>query len=76
MLYFWVVNLIKLVFYMVLGFFIVQMLLANLILALVVLLGVYVGVCAHKVMFEGLYFGFVYVVLVVSGVWLIWIALI
>lgn len=74
-LYFWAVNLIKLVPYMMLGFFTAQTLLANLILAPVALLGVYVGVRAHKVMSEGLYFAFVYVVLVVSGVRLIWIAL-
>jgi len=74
-LFFWAVNLIKLLPYIVLGFFTAQTLLANLLLAPVAFLGVYIGVRAHKVMSEGLYFGITYVVLTISGARLIWIAL-
>jgi uncharacterized membrane protein YfcA len=74
-LFFWAVNLIKLLPYILLGFFTAQTLLANLLLAPVAFLGVYIGVRAHKVMSEGLYFGITYVVLTISGVRLIWMAL-
>ena len=74
-LFFWAVNLIKLLPYVVLGFFTAQTLLANLLLAPVAFLGVYIGVRAHKVMSEGLYFAITYVVLTISGVRLIWMAL-
>jgi len=74
-LFFWAVNLMKLMPYIVLGFFTAQSLLANLLLAPVALLGVYIGVRAHKVMSEGLYFAITYIVLTISGVRLIWMAL-
>ncbi len=74
-LFFWAVNLIKLLPYVLLGFFTAQTLLANLILAPLAFLGVYIGVRAHRVMSEGLYFGITYVVLTVSGARLIWMAL-
>lgn len=74
-LFFWAVNLIKLLPYVLLGFFTAQTLLANLILAPIAFLGVYLGVRAHKVMSEGVYFAITYVVLTISGARLIWMAL-
>lgn len=72
---FWAINLFKAVPYALLGFFTLETLSANLILAPVALLGVWLGVRVHRLVSEAAFFGFAYVLLVLIGIRLIWVAL-
>ncbi|GKY86156.1 UPF0721 transmembrane protein [Sinisalibacter aestuarii] len=72
---FWVVNAVKAVPYAFLGIFTAQTLLADLLLAPVAFLGVWLGVQAHKAVSEKFFFGLTYVMLLATGTKLIWDAL-
>lgn len=74
-LLFWVVNIAKFVPYAVLGMFTVQTFTANLILAPFALIGTWLGVKAHHVVPERLFFAVTYLLLTVTGGKLIWEAL-
>jgi len=74
-LVFWVYNIVKFVPYAFLGIFTLETLVFDLILAPVALLGAWLGVRAHRVVPEGLFFGITYVLLAVTGSKLIWDAL-
>lgn len=69
---FWAINLFKAVPYGFLGIFTAQTLLADLILAPVALAGAWLGVRAHHVVSERLFFGITYAALALIGVKLIW----
>jgi hypothetical protein len=72
---FWVNNLVKFVPYLLLGIFTWQTALADLYLAPFAFIGVYLGVWAHRVVPERLYFTLVYVFLTIAGTKLIYDAL-
>lgn len=71
-LVFWAINLVKFLPYAGLGFFSVQTGFANLVLAPFALLGVYLGVRAHHLMPERLFFAVTYALLIATGTKLIW----
>lgn len=71
-LVFWVVNIAKFVPYAFLGMFTLQTGLVNLLLAPFALLGTWLGVRAHHLMPEGLFFALTYALLSVTGIKLIW----
>lgn len=71
---FWVINAAKAIPYAYLGMFTIQSGLANLALAPVAFLGVWLGVRAHHIVSERLFFGITYVVLCLTGSKLIWVA--
>lgn len=73
-LVFWAINLFKFVPYAFLGIFTAQTLLADLILAPVALLGAWLGVRAHHLVPERLFFAITYVALTLTGIRLIWVA--
>jgi uncharacterized membrane protein YfcA len=75
-LVFWVVNIVKFVPYAFLGIFTAQTLLLDLILAPFAVLGAWLGVRAHHMVPERLFFGLTYVLLSLTGVKLIWDALV
>lgn len=64
---FWVINLLKAVPYAILGVFTAQTLLANLFLAPFALIGAWLGVKAHRIIPERLFFAVTYVLLLVTG---------
>lgn len=70
-LVFWVVNIAKFVPYAFLGMFTVQTGIANLVLAPFALLGAWLGVKAHQLVPERLFFALTYVLLTVTGIKLI-----
>jgi len=72
---FWAVNAIKAVPYAFLGIFTAQTLLADLILAPVALIGVWLGVIAHRAVPERAFFAVTYALLLITGSKLIWDAL-
>ena len=72
---FWAINIAKAVPYGFLGIFTLDSLTANLILAPVALVGAWLGVVAHRMVPERLFFGITYVLLTVTGSKLIWDAL-
>ena len=72
---FWAMNVLKAGIYAGMGFFTVQTLTLNLALAPVAILGTYLGVRAHHVVPEKLFFGLTYVLLTITGSKLIWDAL-
>lgn len=72
---FWAINIAKFVPYAVLGMFTLQSGLANLILAPIALIGTWLGVRAHHVVSERLFFALTYVLLTITGLKLIWDAL-
>lgn len=74
-LVFWGINLIKFVPYAGLGIFSKATLMADLILAPVALLGVWLGVKGHNALSEKGFFAITYVFLVLTGSKLIWDAL-
>jgi uncharacterized protein len=74
-LVFWAVNLMKVVPYAVLGIFTLTSLKADLMLAPFLLLGVFIGVKAHHVLPERIFFAITYALLTVTGAKLIWDAL-
>ncbi|WP_208348041.1 sulfite exporter TauE/SafE family protein [Pseudaestuariivita rosea] len=69
---FWIVNILKFVPYAFLGIFTWNTLLADLILAPVALIGTWLGVRAHHMVPERLFFALTYTLLVVTGSKLIW----
>ena len=71
-LLFWILNIAKFFPYAALGMFTAQTFLANLVLAPFALLGTWVGVRAHHLVPERLFFAVTYVLLVVTGTKLIW----
>jgi uncharacterized membrane protein YfcA len=64
---FWIVNWLKFVPYLMLGFFTWQTALADLILAPVAVIGTYMGVYAHRVVPERVYFMIAYSMLIIAG---------
>ena len=75
-LIFWAVNAMKFIPYAVLGIFSAQSFLANLYLAPVAVLGIWMGVKFHHMVPERLFFGLTYLFLIITGTKLIWDALI
>jgi len=71
-LIFWVLNIVKFVPYAWLGMFTWQTAAANLALAPFALLGTWLGVRAHRIVPERVFFGLTYVLLLVTGGKLIW----
>lgn len=74
-LIFWVVNLLKVVPYASIGIFTQHTLIADMLLAPFAFVGVWLGVKAHELMSERLYFNVTYVLLTLTGMKLIWDAL-
>ena len=72
---FWVVNTLKALSYGMLGIFTFDLLLVDLALAPFALLGAWIGVKAHYLVPENLFFGITYVLLAVTGTKLIFDAL-
>ncbi|TMV10214.1 sulfite exporter TauE/SafE family protein [Ruegeria sediminis] len=72
---FWAINIAKFVPYAWLGMFTAQTAWANLLLAPFAVLGAWLGVRAHWMLSERLFFGIAYVLLTVTGSKLIWDAL-
>lgn len=72
---FWAINLLKFIPYAILGIFTATTALANLLLAPFALLGAWIGVVAHQRIPEGLFFGITYVLLILTGLRLIWVGL-
>ena len=66
-LLFWVLNIAKFVPYAFLGLFTAQTFLANLVLAPFALIGTWLGVRAHHLVSEKLFFGLTYVLLLLTG---------
>ena len=71
-LLFWLVNLVKFIPYAFLGIFTVQTVVMDMLLAPFALVGAWLGVKAHSVVPEAVFFGITYVLLTVTGVKLIW----
>ena len=71
-LVFWVINIGKFMPYAFLGMFTTQTALANLYLAPFALFGAWLGVRAHKLVPERLFFALTYVLLSLTGAKLIW----
>ncbi len=74
-LVFWAINILKFFPYAALGAFNTETLKANLVLAPFAVLGAWIGVKTHHIMPERLFFGIVYVALLLTGTKLIWDAL-
>lgn len=74
-LIFWAINLAKFVPYVFLGIFTAQTMVADLLLAPFALLGAWLGVRAHHLVPERIFFAITYVLLSVTGSKLIWDAL-
>ncbi len=71
-LVFWVINIAKFIPYAFLGMFTLETGVANLVLAPFALLGAWLGVRAHRLVPEQLFFGLTYVLLTLTGIKLIW----
>ncbi len=69
---FWVLNIAKFFPYAALGMFTAQTLVANLVLAPFALLGTWLGVRAHAIVPERIFFGLTYTLLLLTGTKLIW----
>lgn len=74
-LIFWIMNIVKFVPYAFLGIFTLQTLTLDLVLAPFAVLGAWLGVKAHRIVPERLFFGITYVLLMVTGTKLVWDAL-
>lgn len=74
-LVFWAINIAKFVPYAAMGLFTWNTTLANLALAPFALLGAWIGVRAHRLVPEPVFFGLTYTLLAVTGTKLIWDAL-
>jgi len=74
-LIFWVINIVKFVPYSFLGIFTAQTLWADVLLAPFAVIGAMLGVKAHRMVPEKLFFAITYVLLTVTGARLIWVAL-
>jgi uncharacterized membrane protein YfcA len=68
---FWVINIVKFIPYAFLGMFTLETGLANLALAPFALIGTWVGVKAHRLVLERVFFAFTYVILMITGIKLI-----
>jgi len=75
-LVFWAINLLKFIPYLALGIFSKETFLADLYLAPVALVGVYLGVYFHRLVPETLFFRLTYSFLLITGSKLIWDVLI
>ena len=75
-LVFWAINIAKFVPYAFLGIFTAQTLWLDLMLAPFAVLGAWLGVRAHHMVPERLFFGLTYVLLTLTGLKLIWDALV
>ena len=64
---FWAINIVKFVPYAFLGIFSAETLLADLVLAPFALLGAWLGVKAHRIVPERLFFGVTYTMLTLAG---------
>ena len=73
---FWAVNIVKAIPYTFLGLFTLETLLLDLALSPFALLGVWIGVRAHFMISEKLFFAFTYILLTLTGLRLIWVAII
>ncbi len=71
-LVFWVVNIFKFIPYAILGMFTMETFLANLVLAPFAIFGAWIGVKMHYIVPERVFFGLTYVLLMVTGIKLIW----
>jgi len=71
-LLFWLINIVKFVPYAFLGIFTLQTVVMDVLLAPFALFGAWLGVKAHHVVPEALFFAITYVLLTVTGVKLIW----
>nr|MDA3858779.1 sulfite exporter TauE/SafE family protein [Roseovarius sp.] len=71
-LVFWVFNITKAVPYGMLGLFTRETLVFNLALVPFALLGTWIGVRAHRIIPERVFFAITYVLLVVTGAKLVW----
>lgn len=71
---FWAINLMKFIPYALLGIFTPQTLLACLFLAPVAIAGTWLGVRAHRWVPDRVFFGLTYVLLLVTGGRLLWLA--
>ena len=71
-LIFWVVNIAKFIPYAFLGMFTLETGVANLVLAPFAFLGAWLGVKAHHLVLERVFFALTYVLLTVTGFKLIW----
>jgi uncharacterized membrane protein YfcA len=74
-LVFWAVNIAKAVPYAFLGIFTAETLWANVLLAPAALIGAWLGVKAHRIVPERVFFMITYVLLTITGTKLIWDAL-
>lgn len=72
---FWAINIAKAVPYTILGLFTWETLILDLILAPFAVIGVWLGVKAHHMISDRLFFMLTYVLLVVTGLRLVWLAL-
>lgn len=72
---FWIINALKFVPYAVLGIFTWETLLADLMLAPFALIGAWLGVRAHYWVSERFFFSLTYILLIVTGSRLIWVAI-
>lgn len=72
---FWAVNIVKAVPYALLGIFTSETIWANLWLAPFALIGAWLGVKAHRMVPERLFFGLTYAILTGAGLKLVWDAL-
>jgi uncharacterized membrane protein YfcA len=72
---FWAMNILKFIPYAALGFFTSETILANLLLAPAALIGTWLGVRAHAVVPERVFFAITYILLIGTGSKLIWDAL-
>ena len=71
-LLFWAVNIAKFIPYAFLGMFTLETGLANLLLAPFAVFGAWLGVRAHHLVSESVFFGLTYVLLTITGCKLIW----
>ena len=69
---FWAVNIAKVVPYAFLGLFTLEIAIADLMLAPAAIIGVWLGVHAHRMVSERTFFAITYVVLCLTGAKLIW----
>jgi uncharacterized membrane protein YfcA len=74
-LVFWVINILKFVPYGIIGVFTAESMLIGAWLAPMAVIGAYIGIWAHKIVPERIFFGITYVLLVTTGSKLIWDAL-
>lgn len=74
-LVFWVINITKFVPYAYLGMFTAETAFADMLLAPFAILGAWLGVRAHRIVSESVFFGITYVLLAMTGSKLIWDAL-